>query len=165
MKSTHLLDEEDAGLEVTGKSGKLPPRGPETEKQNHVKRSTHEQRQRIVAIVSRLDLVITLKAPEDVTAYRDRSGVAADEEDSPRHRTPSISDVHVKLTRLHEHVIQTEDPSGRCYPFCGIIDASSLLAGDTCKDDRNQSWIASHTACYTRSRSSPEIERSEHGED
>jgi len=81
MKSTHLLEEQDAGLEVTGKSGKLPPRGPETEKQNHVKRSTREQRQSIVEIDSRLNLVITLKALEDVTAYRDISGVATDEQD------------------------------------------------------------------------------------
>ena len=109
MKIAHLLEEQDAGLEVTGKSGKLPPRGVETEKQNHVKRSTREQRQSIVAIVSRLNLVITLKALEDVTAYRDLSGVATDEQDSPRHRTPSISDVHVKLARPHEHVIQTID--------------------------------------------------------
>jgi hypothetical protein len=67
MKSTHLLEEQDAGLDVASKTGKLPPRGSETENQNHVKRSTHEQRQSIVAIVSRLDLVITLQGPEEVT--------------------------------------------------------------------------------------------------
>jgi len=90
MKGTHLLEEQDSGLAADNSRRRAQtrprlPRGIETENENyvHVKRSTLEHCQSILAVVNRLDLVITavLDVPEEFTRYE----VAVDEQDSPRH--------------------------------------------------------------------------------
>ena len=54
----------------------------------------------VVAVVSRLDLVIAAEVPEEFTARRDRYGVATDEQDSPCHAPSISSDEVIRASRI-----------------------------------------------------------------
>ncbi len=93
MKSTHLTQEQHASLAGTPcqrlRTQPRPPRGSETEKENHVKRTTLEQRQSIVAMLDGFDLVIVaMKGFEEVAVHPAHWGIATYEQQVPCHAWP-----------------------------------------------------------------------------